>query len=207
MRRPLIVLAVVTALLGGLAPGASAAQRVRFEHRGDYVELGQTTMNFLPRRVEVRTMDLEGAQAISCVNRPCRQAGLDGTDFRGARNLRIFLEIPSDEFKGSDEELQAVVWGQSRATAIFTDGFESGDVVRVAGTTTCQRTRAGVQVCDVEMEIRGRVIPKGGGPVIGWTSGKLTARLRMPPSGVGRWTAMVEAGEKAIDADRFGGQA
>lgn len=133
MRRPLIVLAVVTALLGGLAPGASAAQRVRFEHRGDYVELGQTTMNFLPRRVEVRTMDLEGAQTISCVNRPCRQAGLDGTDFRVARNLRIFLEIPSDEFKGSDEELQAVVWGQSRATAIFTDGFESGDLSRWSG--------------------------------------------------------------------------
>jgi hypothetical protein len=150
------VLAAVVALVAVMAPAAVAKpDAVRLDAAGTYDDPGVTTVSFRTnqRKARVRTVGLSGFGTVNCTNTACQDLGLDGTEVAVSRDLDLILS-----FKGSDEELQAIVRGRSRGSFIFTDGFESGDLARVRGAATCNQNPEFVpDVCGVTLQLRSRI--------------------------------------------------
>ncbi|NND76133.1 MAG: hypothetical protein HKN44_14105 [Ilumatobacter sp.] len=143
---------IVVPVSGGPAQ-AAPPERATMDVAGTYDGHGAVDVRVErnQRRVHVRTSGFQGSAIVACTNQTCTERGLDGSMVAVARDLDIVLD-----FKGSDEELQAVR-GRSQGTAIFTDGFESGDLSSVRGTASCTTASTGERVCDVDLVLRGRV--------------------------------------------------
>ena len=182
MRR-IVTMIVVAALVAVTAPAAMAKPTpVKLDAVGSYDDPGVTTVTFRPnqRKARVRTVGLSGFGTVNCTSAACDDLGLDGTQVAVRRDLDIVLS-----FKGTDEELQAIIRGRSRGNFIFADGFESGDTAAVRGAASCNQNPEFVpDVCGVTLHLRGPIETHSGRARAEIT---LTGELSLGVGGAASW--------------------
>ncbi len=138
-------LVLVAAMVAVLAPPAGAMKISVMEVVGAWDDGEMVHYRSGDRTVRLG-LRVAGEGTVSCISDACFEKGYDGTTFRSLRRFDLTMR-----FTGGGE---AVVSGRSQGLAIFTDGFESGDVSRVRGTADCAPLLGGGSLCDLDLTLR-----------------------------------------------------